>query len=39
MNDHEQDRCEAELRRMTPAPPPVEFMARLQAAKPLPIPA
>ncbi len=36
MNDHERDRYEAELRRMTPAPAPVEFMARLRAAKPVP---
>ena len=36
MNDDEQNRYETALRRMTPAPVPVEFMARLQAAKPLP---
>lgn len=34
MNDHEQERYEAELRRTPPARLPEQFMARLQAAKP-----
>lgn len=34
MNDNELDRFEAELRRMPPARPPEQFMARLKAASP-----
>ena len=34
MNDQEQERDEAELRRIPPARLPVDFMARLQAARP-----
>ena len=34
MNDRELENLEAELRRVVPAPPPEEFMARLLAAKP-----
>ena len=33
MTDHEQDRFEAELRRMSPATPPESMMVRLLAAK------
>lgn len=34
MNEQEQDRCEAELRRTPPAPLPEPFMSRLRAARP-----
>ncbi len=34
MNDHKQELFEAELRRMAPARPPTDFMARLVAAGP-----
>lgn len=39
MNDQEQERYEAELRRTPPARLPEHFMARLLAAKPLAVPA
>jgi len=35
MNDHELECFEAELRRLKPAEPPEEFMARLAAARPM----
>jgi hypothetical protein len=36
MNDREHEPFEAELRRLKPAEPPEEFMARLAAARPMP---
>lgn len=39
MSDHEQERYEAELRRLQPARVPEHFMARLQAARPVAEPA
>jgi hypothetical protein len=36
MNDREHELFEAELRRLKPAEPPEEFMARLAAAQPMP---
>ena len=33
MNDGDPGRLEAELRRLAPARPPAEFMARLRAAR------
>jgi hypothetical protein len=35
MNGHEDERFEAELRRLTPAQPPAEWIARLEAAQPV----
>jgi len=39
LNEHEQERFEAELRRAPPARVPIQFMARLLVAKPGPEPA
>jgi len=36
MNEQEQERYESELRRISPAPLPANFMARLQTARPNP---
>src|SRR5262245_44471863 len=38
MNEHEFEHFERELQQVKPAPVPADFMARLQAAKPVPDP-